>query len=78
MGEACADALKCPRLRECREAADRARWGAGYDAMRARVREIVDSAPPLSAEQRNRLAVLLTAPDGPRPPIPCPLVGGAV
>jgi hypothetical protein len=27
------------------------------------IQRIVDSAPPLSAEQRNRLAVLLRAPD---------------
>jgi hypothetical protein len=73
--EVCADAVRCPRLGECREAADRARWGdSGYERMQAWVREVVDDAPPpLSAEQADRLRGLFARPPGPRPPLPCPL-----
>jgi hypothetical protein len=38
--EVCADVARCPRWSECREEADRARWGDSvYRAMRAWVRK---------------------------------------
>ena len=70
--EACADAAKCPRWAECREAKDRAIWGPAYEDTMEYIREIVADASPLSPEQRDRIAMLLTPPPGPRPPLPCP------
>jgi hypothetical protein len=42
-----------------------ARGQLRYAVAKARIRELVDAAPPFTASQRAQLAVLLLAPDGP-------------
>jgi hypothetical protein len=44
---------------EWREATEHARREARYKFAQERIRRIVDGAPPLSQEQRDRLALML-------------------
>jgi hypothetical protein len=51
-----------PTPQERREATEPARLASRFRYAQDRVRKIVDAAPPLTAEQRSRLAVILLAP----------------
>jgi hypothetical protein len=59
-----------------REAAAAARAQTKADGLERRIRAMVDTWPPLSPDQRNKLAALLLGGGDGLPPAPCPCPHG--